>query len=114
MRTEANTVSQRTLRPVNEFADEIKNAAPYVYRMKKTANGKCVFLSDDMCSIYAARPLVCRFYPFELRKAENNTHAFSYTAECPCIGKGPELKRRYFEKLFAESIKLVKKNAKES
>lgn len=67
---------------------------------KTTANGKCVFLTKNRCTIYPIRPLICRFYPFELKTAANGKHQFSCTNECPSIGKGKPLSRNYFEKLF--------------
>ncbi len=32
-------------------------------RMKR-ANGKCVFLADDRCTVHKVRPNVCRDFPF--------------------------------------------------
>jgi Fe-S-cluster containining protein len=69
--------------------------------MKKTAeNGKCVFLEKNRCTIYSLRPLICRFYPFELKIVANGKHKFLYTEECPSIGKGKTLNKNYFDELF--------------
>jgi Fe-S-cluster containining protein len=105
---EANRISKKTVRTIGAFADEIEGYEPYVYEMKKTKNGKCIFLEDDVCSIYSMRPLICRFYPFELKAAGNNRYVFDYTNECPCIDHGPELKRSYFDRLFEKSKELMK------
>lgn len=77
--------------------------------MKKAESGKCIFLKDDLCTIYQTRPLICRFYPFEF-KEENHKHVFAYTDECPAIGKGPYLEEGYFERLFKASMKTMKEN----
>lgn len=53
--------------------------------MKKKPDGKCVFLKNNQCIIYAQRPLICRFYPFELKTAENGVHTFTVTVECPGV-----------------------------
>jgi Fe-S-cluster containining protein len=84
------------------FAVKIEGFEPYMFQMKKTVDGSCVFLRNDSCSIYEARPLICRFYPFQLQNRGNDRYVFRYTEECPGIGKGPQLERRFFEELFAK------------
>jgi Fe-S-cluster containining protein len=74
--------------------------------MRKTAGDrKCVFLEDKLCRIYSIRPLVCRFYPFELRIVGNSRHWFAYTEECPGTGKGEKLTRKYYENLYRQLTK---------
>lgn len=87
------------------IAEEIKGFEPYVYAMRKTEEEKCFFLKDKSCTIYLMRPLVCRFYPFPLKNLGNNRYVFEYTEECPGIGKGPRLKKSFFETLFQEASK---------
>jgi Fe-S-cluster containining protein len=106
---EAKNISKKTHKSVNSFAEKVEGFEPYIYVMKKAENRKCVFLKDDLCTIYQARPLICRFYPFEL-KEENHKHIFAYTDECPAIGKGPCLEKGYFEKLFKASLRTMKEN----
>ncbi|NWF86288.1 YkgJ family cysteine cluster protein [Candidatus Bathyarchaeota archaeon] len=108
---EANHIKQRTSMQSEEFAEEIKGCEPYVYKMKKTKKGKCIFLKNNSCSIYRIRPLICRFYPFELRETKSNRHVFAYTNECPGIGEGPLLTKRFFETLFKRLIKTLNKNS---
>jgi Fe-S-cluster containining protein len=108
LKVEASRLSKKTLKQIGEFADEVEGYGPYVYEMKKTKNGKCMFLVGSFCSIYEVRPLICRFYPFELKPAGNNRYIFACSDECPSIGQGPELKRDYFERLLARSTKLMK------
>jgi Fe-S-cluster containining protein len=97
---ESGRISQKTSKTPDEFAEEVEGFEPYVYRMKKTSDGRCVFLKNNLCSIYEIRPLICRFYPFQLRSIGANKYVFECTDECPGIGKGPKLKREFFEKLF--------------
>ena len=112
LRIEAERISQKTLKSVEDFAEKIDGFAPYVYRMKKTKDGKCVFLGDNLCGIYEIRPLICMFYPFEFKEVGSNKYIFAYTDECPAIGKGPKLKRGYFEKLFKKIIMTMEENKK--
>jgi len=99
--TEAEQITTATSQPIFEFAVKVEGKAPYSYEMRKTAeNGKCIFLKNNRCTIYSLRPLICRFYPFELKIAANQKPEFLYTDECPGIGKGKMLSKNYFEKLF--------------
>ena len=99
--TEAEQIAKLTSQQIQGFAEKIKGKAPYVYEMKKTIeNGKCVFLTKNHCNIYQLRPLICRFYPFELTTAPNCKYIFGYTKECPSIGRGRTLSKDYFNDLF--------------
>ena len=88
------------MQPIFKFAVKIKGKAPYIYEMKKRENGKCVFLENDHCTVYPLRPLICRFYPFELKVLHNRKPKFLYTEECPGINKGRLLNKEYFRKMF--------------
>jgi len=101
LNAEAEQIASVTSQRIPEFAAKIEGKAPYSYEMKKTLeNGKCVFLSNNRCTIYLLRPLICRFYPFELAIAANRKYMFRCTKECPSIGKGKTLRKNYFEELF--------------
>ena len=110
LKIEADHVSKRTLMDLDMFAEKIEGFQPYIYQMRKTEDGKCVFLKDNSCSIYLIRPLICRFYPFQLKNLGNNRYAFAYTHECSGIGEGPQLKRDFFEKFFGKFIGLMREN----
>jgi Fe-S-cluster containining protein len=88
------------LKPINEIAIRVAGHEPYVFEMKKTKQGKCIFLEGDECRIYVLRPLVCRFYPFELKTPEGGVHEFGYTEECKGIGVGKRVGKAFFEELF--------------
>ena len=100
LRTEAEQIAKATLQPIFKFAVKIKDQTPYSYEMKKREDGKCVFLENDRCTIYSLRPLICRFYPFELKVLHNRKYTFLYTEECPGINKGRLLSEGYFRKMF--------------
>ena len=111
LKSEANHISRETSIEINKFAEEILGFEPYVYQMKKTEDGRCIFLKGDSCSIYSIRPLICRFYPFQLKSLRKGMYIFTYTNECPGIGRGAELKRSFFEKLFRMFMKSMKEDA---
>jgi Fe-S-cluster containining protein len=99
--SEAEAISAETRLPIKEFAKQVPDKTPYIYEMKKSADGKCFFLKNNQCCIYAHRPLICRFYPFELKfSQERGTHIFDFTTECPGIGKGKTQSKADFEELF--------------
>jgi Fe-S-cluster containining protein len=100
LKTEAEQIATTTSQPTSTFTIRIKDKAPYNYEMKKTKEGKCIFLKNNRCTIYYVRPLICRFYPFELKTAHDGKHTFLYTLECPGINKGPILSKNYFRKLL--------------
>jgi Fe-S-cluster containining protein len=97
---ETEKISETTLKALETFARRVFGHEPYAYEMKKNREGKCVFLSENRCIIYAVRPLICRCYPFELKPGKNGSHVFSSTSECPGLGSGKLLKEDYFNELF--------------
>ncbi len=85
----ANTIDQ----PISAFADSISGKEPFLYEMHKTADGKCLFLQNNHCVIYLERPLICRFYPFELSTDSEGIYVFRETDECLNIQvQSPETK----------------------
>ena len=98
---EASKISAKTSKPIQDFSIEITDNLPYGFEMKKTGEGKCVFLKDNHCSIYSLRPLICRFYPFELKfEKAQGLHIFDFTFECPGIKQGKVMDENYFKRLF--------------
>ena len=114
LKTEAQQISEETSKKIIEFADRTRDCRPYAYRMRKTAEGKCVFLRDSVCAVYAVRPMICRFYPFELRNGGNDVYVFLATDECPRVGEGPSLTKQHFEELFRYFVALMEKNKAQS
>ena len=101
LETEAERIAEETSQDVKAFAEEVFGFEPYIYEVKKTdADGKCFFLVDNRCSIYETRPIICRFYPFELKNLGNSSFLFSYTTKCPGIGKGTLMEKEFFVQLF--------------
>jgi len=110
LKSEANRISNDASIEIDKFAEKIVGFEPYIYQMRKTEDGKCVFLKGNSCLIYPIRPLICRFYPFQLRGSGKGRYIFTYTNECLGIGNGSELKRGFFEKLFRMFMKSMREN----
>lgn len=106
LEAEARRISEATSMEIGEFAERVEGSEPFLYRMRKR-EGRCLFLRGNLCSIYEIRPIICRFYPFQLENLGGDRYRFSYTEECPGIGEGPELGREFFEELFEEFLKVM-------
>jgi len=101
LKLEAERIAEVTSKTIEEFARKAEGHAPYAYEMRKTKEEeKCVFLENKRCTIYPLRPLICRFYPFELKITKNGKCYFLYTKECQGIGKGKKLTKEYFKDLL--------------
>ena len=70
-----------------------ERGAAYV-ALRKTPNGDCVFLQDNLCLIHAVRPSVCRAFPFVFHEQEGGlAWGLSAVKEiCPGLGRGPEVR----------------------
>ena len=98
---EAENISGFVGQQISEFAEKVEGRSPYVFGMRKTRDvGRCLFLMDNKCAIYLKRPIICRFYPFELIPTTNNRSEFHCSDECPGLGKGKLLTEGYFQRLF--------------
>jgi Fe-S-cluster containining protein len=98
---EKKCITLKTSRLVADFSLRINGKLPYVYEMKKTNEGKCVFLKENQCTIYSIRPLICMFYPFELKfDISKEKYVFDFTLECPQLYQGRELNGQDFKKMF--------------
>lgn len=101
LESEAKSIASQTNLEITDFSFQIDDKLPFRYEMKKTSKGKCVFLKESKCTIYPMRPLICRFYPFELRfEKAQQMHVFDFTLECPGIGQGNDFRKIDFERLF--------------
>ena len=59
------------------------------WSIRETTDGRCVFFADQRCSVYTARPLQCRTYPFWLKNLRSEAAWDAAARACPGIGSGP-------------------------
>jgi Fe-S-cluster containining protein len=85
LESDAERIERLTNLKANFFAAVASGKLPYLYEMKKGSDQKCVFLKDNQCMVYDIRPLICRFYPFELSTNDEGVHTFRVTDECPGV-----------------------------
>ena len=101
MESEAKKIAFRTCQRITDFSVEVNDNDPYVYEMKKSSEGKCVFLKNSQCSIYPLRPLICVCYPFELKfNQDKEMYNFDFTLECPRVNQGKLLHKTHFKRLL--------------
>ena len=108
LESEVKRIADETSLNADCFASNVDGFKPYMYVMTKTMNGQCFFLRDKLCSIYECRPLICRFYPFQLVDLGGNHYLFKETSECPGVNKGSYLGKQFFKKMFEKATSLMR------
>lgn len=99
---EADEISRRSGIAVEGFSAPTSNKI-YCREMRKV-NGECRFLHRNGCVVYTSRPLVCRFYPFEMRKEGMLLRILLTDKRCPGINQGRRLKESFFKELASTAI----------
>lgn len=97
-------VTRATRLQPSRFSVGLRGSFPYERRMRKI-RGRCVFLKGTRCSIYRGRPLICRFYPFYLRRSEDGRFQIGFDSACSGIGRGKVRDAEFFHTL----VKLARK-----
>jgi Fe-S-cluster containining protein len=69
----------------------------------KKKEGRCVFLGEEGCRVYEARPLLCRMYPFYVER-RGDLYIIGVDTECPGVGDGDALTEEYFSGLLGYAL----------
>jgi len=96
--SDVERVTRATNLRAEEFSETSVSHQPYERKMKKLG-GSCIFLRGVRCSIYQARPLICRFYPFSLCPSEDGGLEVRFDSACSGMGRGPIRSKRFFHNL---------------
>jgi len=84
-----------------EFVESIGGREPFVAEMKKI-DGRCFFLSDDGCSVYDRRALLCRMYPFWVERSDD---LLIIRADNVCPGtSGKPLSEAFYSGLLRRAV----------
>lgn len=75
------------------------------FQLKSHQNGDCIFLVENRCTIYPARPLQCRTFPFWPENLKSNHRWKTTAALCPGINQG----RLYPEEEIESIVDLMRK-----
>jgi uncharacterized protein len=106
LENDATNIATQTNKKIKQFTTQTPQKTPYIYEMKKNPKtGKCAFNKNNKCTIYDLRPLICRFYPFELTTNPDGTYTIRATEECPGIAHPKQnqinkLEEPYFQQLI--------------
>jgi Fe-S-cluster containining protein len=105
---DAERIATHTKQEIKSFTEVAVNSEPYIFELKKNREtGKCIYHQNNQCSIYLERPLICRFYPFQLTTDAAGIFVFTETSECqqiqPCTQKTGKLNQTYFKRLFQQA-----------
>jgi Fe-S-cluster containining protein len=101
---EAINISKKKGIPINEFASLTPDKI-YSYEINKN-NSTCYFLLKKRCKIYSYRPLVCRFYPFELKNECGSLKFQVIDHECLGIERGHKLQEHFYKRLTIAALEL--------
>lgn len=73
--------------------------------LKEKPNLDCVFWQEDGCSVYEARPLQCRSFPFWASALSSRAEWEETASHCPGIGRGPLHSRVEIERWVRRRIR---------
>jgi hypothetical protein len=71
--------------------------------LMRMRDGACVFLTPHGCSIYQARALLCRMYPFWVERLDDG-YVIHVDPDCPGLGGGSELGECFYAGLLADAL----------
>lgn len=68
------------------------------YHLKESGNPACMFLKDNRCTVYEARPTQCRTWPFWPEVMSAKSWKQDVAKFCPGVGKGRVWSKEEIEK----------------
>jgi Fe-S-cluster containining protein len=71
--------------------------------LKEKSNYDCIFWGEGGCTVYKARPLSCRTYPFWRSMLESDEIWKAVSASCPGAGQGEQRSAAYINECLAAS-----------
>ena len=85
----------------------------YLHLKEINTNGNCQFLQNKKCSIYTARPIQCRTWPFWKENMNPKKWNVELIDFCPGIGKGKLISADMIYKKIKRELKNDKQIIKE-
>jgi Fe-S-cluster containining protein len=73
--------------------------------LREKANLDCIFWENGGCSVYEARPLQCRSFPFWSACVSSPEEWDFHARQCAGMGKGPLHSRREIESMLSRRVK---------
>lgn len=85
---ECSTIADLLDLPRDVLVREYLVECEHGFVLRSHPDTSCVMLRDDRCTIYQARPLQCRSYPFWAEILESREAWLSEASRCPGIDRG--------------------------
>ncbi len=86
----------------NRYCRHVETGLAPRVSLREQANFDCVFWIDGECSVYEARPLQCRSYPFWPPTLSSRANWNAERRYCPGINSGPLRPAEYISALLAQ------------
>ncbi len=101
---EIEAIARFRKQPVEEFSAQFVRRVGDHYSLIERPGGDCIFWDRQQgCTVYEARPVQCRTWPFWPENVETPEAWKHITGICPGSGKG----RHYTASEIIESIEMV-------
>ncbi|MBC85961.1 MAG: zinc/iron-chelating domain-containing protein [Bdellovibrionaceae bacterium] len=92
---------------VSEFKKIYCDQSEGVWHLKeKMDDPDCMFLKDNQCSAYEARPTQCRTWPFWPDTMQAKAWKKEVASFCPGVGKGKLYSKKEIEKQVEEAARV--------
>ncbi len=82
----ARAISEREL--ITQFCRRVDYGLVRRFSLKEKANLDCIFWENGGCSVYEARPLQCRSFPFWSALVTSRQEWENQAVQCPGMGTG--------------------------
>ena len=84
---------------INLYCDKIDG---FLCLKERNKDGKCQFLDNKQCSVYKARPIQCRTWPFWSTNMNSKTWNKEISKFCPGINKGKLFTKEDIKKIIKD------------
>ena len=74
----------------------------FTHFKEKKNSSKCIFLDKKKCSVYKARPIQCRTWPFWKENMNTKKWNNEISKLCPGINKGGKFSKKDIDKVIKE------------
>ena len=74
----------------------------FTHFKEKKKKSKCIFLDKKKCSVYEARPIQCRTWPFWKENMNTKKWNKEISKFCPGINKGGRISKKEIDKIINE------------
>jgi len=74
----------------------------FTHFKEKKKKSKCIFLDKKKCSVYEARPIQCRTWPFWKENMNTKKWNNEISKFCPGINKGRKISKKEIDKIINE------------